>query len=81
MGTDARRGAIAACARMNCAEERARMAEECPGATDSPARPSESGADGPEDADLLASALSRALSARRRMTGAGESKDCTKAAT
>eukprot|EP00965_Chrysotila_dentata_P212461 6187050-Pleurochrysis_carterae.AAC.6 len=33
-----RRGAMAACARVNCAEERARMAEECPGATNSPAR-------------------------------------------
>eukprot|EP00965_Chrysotila_dentata_P091847 3032230-Pleurochrysis_carterae.AAC.1 len=50
------------------------MAEECPGATDSPARPSESGAEGTEVADLLASASSRALSARRRMTVAGESK-------
>eukprot|EP00965_Chrysotila_dentata_P115288 3810903-Pleurochrysis_carterae.AAC.1 len=67
---------MAACARVNCAEEIARMAEECPGATDSPARPSESGADGPEDADLLASASSRALSARRRTTVAGESKAC-----
>eukprot|EP00965_Chrysotila_dentata_P050300 1666494-Pleurochrysis_carterae.AAC.1 len=36
MGTDARRGAMAACARVNCAEERARVAEECPGATESP---------------------------------------------
>eukprot|EP00965_Chrysotila_dentata_P080178 2645364-Pleurochrysis_carterae.AAC.1 len=57
------------------------MAEECPGATESPARPSESGADRPEDADLLASASRRALSARGRMTVAGESKACTKAAT
>eukprot|EP00965_Chrysotila_dentata_P030047 1000300-Pleurochrysis_carterae.AAC.1 len=81
MGTDARRGATAACACVNCAEERARMAEECPGATNSPARPSELGADGPEDADMLASASSRALSGRRRMTVAGESKACTKAAT
>eukprot|EP00965_Chrysotila_dentata_P027815 924144-Pleurochrysis_carterae.AAC.3 len=66
MGTEARRGAMAACTRVNCADEkRARMAGECPGATDSPARPSESGAEGTKDADLLASALSRALSAKR----------------
>eukprot|EP00965_Chrysotila_dentata_P109401 3615262-Pleurochrysis_carterae.AAC.1 len=62
---------MAACARVNCAEERARMAEECPGAKESPARPSESGAEGPKDADLLTSASSRALSARRRITVAG----------
>eukprot|EP00965_Chrysotila_dentata_P169074 5583396-Pleurochrysis_carterae.AAC.2 len=68
---------MAACARVNCAEERARMAEECPVATDSPARPTESGAEGTEDADLLASASSRAPSARRRMTVVGESKACT----
>eukprot|EP00965_Chrysotila_dentata_P231362 6198313-Pleurochrysis_carterae.AAC.3 len=82
MGTEARRGTMAACARMNCAEKRAQMAKECPGATDSPARPSESGAEGTEDANLLASALSRALSARQRiMTVVGKSKACTRAAT
>eukprot|EP00965_Chrysotila_dentata_P027267 905978-Pleurochrysis_carterae.AAC.1 len=33
MGTAASTGAMAACARVKCAEERARMADECPGAT------------------------------------------------
>eukprot|EP00965_Chrysotila_dentata_P017469 580673-Pleurochrysis_carterae.AAC.2 len=80
MGTVATRGAMAACARVKCADERAQMAEECTGATDSPARPSESGAEGTEDADLLASASRRPLSARRRMTVVGESKACSRAA-
>eukprot|EP00965_Chrysotila_dentata_P033960 1130962-Pleurochrysis_carterae.AAC.1 len=40
---------MAACARVKCAEKRARMAEACPGATDSSARPSESGAEETED--------------------------------
>eukprot|EP00965_Chrysotila_dentata_P254843 6212013-Pleurochrysis_carterae.AAC.1 len=57
------------------------MADECPGATRSPARPSESGAEEAAEADLLASASRRALSARRRMTVVGESKACTRAAT
>eukprot|EP00965_Chrysotila_dentata_P181766 6000639-Pleurochrysis_carterae.AAC.1 len=73
MGTSASRGAIAACAQVKCAEERARMADECPGATASPARPSWSGAEEAAEADMLASASRRALSARRRMTVAGES--------
>eukprot|EP00965_Chrysotila_dentata_P000868 27389-Pleurochrysis_carterae.AAC.1 len=47
------------------------MAGECPGATASPARPSESGAEETAEADLLASASRRALPARRRMTVAG----------
>eukprot|EP00965_Chrysotila_dentata_P019343 643489-Pleurochrysis_carterae.AAC.2 len=62
MGTAASKGAMAACARVKCAEERARMADECPGATASPARPSESGAEEAGEADLLASALRRVLS-------------------
>eukprot|EP00965_Chrysotila_dentata_P256484 6212552-Pleurochrysis_carterae.AAC.3 len=64
-GTVVRRGVIAACARVNWAEERARIAEEWPGGTDPAARPSESVADGREAADLLASASNLALSARR----------------
>eukprot|EP00965_Chrysotila_dentata_P122157 4038634-Pleurochrysis_carterae.AAC.2 len=46
-----------------------------------PPRPSESVADGIEEADLLASASSSALSARRRMTAAGDSRVCTRAST
>eukprot|EP00965_Chrysotila_dentata_P135118 4467923-Pleurochrysis_carterae.AAC.1 len=57
------------------------MADECPGATASPARPSWPGAEEAAEADLLASASRRALSARRRMTVFGESKACTRAAT
>eukprot|EP00965_Chrysotila_dentata_P081134 2678200-Pleurochrysis_carterae.AAC.3 len=42
IGTAVSRGAMAACAQVKCAEERARMTEECPGASaDSSARPSE----------------------------------------
>eukprot|EP00965_Chrysotila_dentata_P187160 6171957-Pleurochrysis_carterae.AAC.4 len=41
------------------------MAEECPCASDSAARSSKSAAEGTEEADLLASASNRALSARR----------------
>eukprot|EP00965_Chrysotila_dentata_P072207 2386191-Pleurochrysis_carterae.AAC.1 len=58
MGTVVRRGVMAACARVNGAEE-------WPGGTDSAARPSESVADGMEEADVLASASNLALSARR----------------
>eukprot|EP00965_Chrysotila_dentata_P201031 6180342-Pleurochrysis_carterae.AAC.2 len=65
---------MAACARVNCAEDRARMAEECPGTTDSATRPSALAVEGPEAADLLASASKRALSARLQMTAAGESR-------
>eukprot|EP00965_Chrysotila_dentata_P116361 3846719-Pleurochrysis_carterae.AAC.2 len=61
---------MAACARVNCAEERARMTEEWPGATGFAARPSKSVAEGAEEADLLASASNLALSARWRMTAA-----------
>eukprot|EP00965_Chrysotila_dentata_P160048 5285041-Pleurochrysis_carterae.AAC.3 len=50
MGAAERRGAMAAWARVKCADARARMAEECPGATDSPAGPSESGAEETENA-------------------------------
>eukprot|EP00965_Chrysotila_dentata_P223144 6193405-Pleurochrysis_carterae.AAC.2 len=81
IGTAVSRGAMAACARVKCAEERAQMAHECPGATASPARPSESGADETADANLLASASRRALSARRQMTVVGETKACTRATT
>eukprot|EP00965_Chrysotila_dentata_P119915 3966005-Pleurochrysis_carterae.AAC.3 len=56
------------------------MAEEWPGATDSAARPSESVADGRKEADLLASASNLALSVRRRMTAAGDSWVCIRAA-
>eukprot|EP00965_Chrysotila_dentata_P110597 3653736-Pleurochrysis_carterae.AAC.1 len=72
---------MAACARVNGAEERARMAKERPGGTDSAARPSEPAADGMEEEDLLASASSLALSARSRMTATGESRVCTTAST
>eukprot|EP00965_Chrysotila_dentata_P169297 5590976-Pleurochrysis_carterae.AAC.1 len=72
---------MAACARVNGAEERARMAEQWPGGIDSAARPSESATDGTEEEDLLASASSLALSARRRMTATGESRVCTRAST
>eukprot|EP00965_Chrysotila_dentata_P032960 1098286-Pleurochrysis_carterae.AAC.2 len=65
---------MAACAQVNWAEERARMAEEWPGATDSAARPSELVAEGRKEANLLASASNFALSARRRMAAAGDSK-------
>eukprot|EP00965_Chrysotila_dentata_P003028 98173-Pleurochrysis_carterae.AAC.1 len=65
MGTAVRSGVMAACTRVNGAEERARMAEEWPGGSDSAARPSESVADGMEEADLLVSAFSLALPARR----------------
>eukprot|EP00965_Chrysotila_dentata_P052736 1749665-Pleurochrysis_carterae.AAC.1 len=67
-GTAARRGVMTACARVNGDEERARVAEECPGGGDSAASPSESAADGTEEENLFASASSLALSARRRMT-------------
>eukprot|EP00965_Chrysotila_dentata_P031105 1036242-Pleurochrysis_carterae.AAC.1 len=59
-GTAVRRGVMAVCARVNWAEERARMAEEWPGGTASAARPSETVADVMEAADLLASASSLA---------------------
>eukprot|EP00965_Chrysotila_dentata_P067991 2249194-Pleurochrysis_carterae.AAC.1 len=65
---------MAACARVNDSEDRARVAEECPGATDSATRPSASAAEGTEAADLLASASKRALYARLEMTAAGESR-------
>eukprot|EP00965_Chrysotila_dentata_P021098 698943-Pleurochrysis_carterae.AAC.1 len=81
MGTAVRRGVLAACARVNWAEKRARIAEEWSGATDSTARPSESVADGRVEADLLASASNLALSARRQMTAASDSRVCTRAAT
>eukprot|EP00965_Chrysotila_dentata_P078235 2578983-Pleurochrysis_carterae.AAC.1 len=81
LGTTARRGAMAACARVNCAEEKARMAEECPGATHPAVRPFKSAAEETEEAALLASAFKHTLSARRRMTAAGESRVCTRAAT
>eukprot|EP00965_Chrysotila_dentata_P136964 4530265-Pleurochrysis_carterae.AAC.1 len=81
IGTAVRRGAIAACARVNWAEERERMAEEWPSATDSAAKSSKSAAKGREEADLLASASNLALSARRRMTAAGESSVRTRVAT
>eukprot|EP00965_Chrysotila_dentata_P200838 6180211-Pleurochrysis_carterae.AAC.1 len=78
MCTAVSKGAMAACARLKCAGARVRMADECPGATASPARLSDSGADEEAaEADLLASASRRALSARRRMTVVGESKACT----
>eukprot|EP00965_Chrysotila_dentata_P117418 3880919-Pleurochrysis_carterae.AAC.1 len=69
IGAAESRGAMAACARANRAKERARMAEECPcypGATASAARPSESVAEGTEEADLLASASKRALDGAQR---------------
>eukprot|EP00965_Chrysotila_dentata_P051316 1701816-Pleurochrysis_carterae.AAC.1 len=50
-GTVVRRGVMAVCAQVNWAEERARIAEEWSGGTDSAARPSESVADGMEEAD------------------------------
>eukprot|EP00965_Chrysotila_dentata_P142872 4721475-Pleurochrysis_carterae.AAC.1 len=59
-GAAVRRGVMAACARVNGAEERARVAEEWPGGSDSAAKPSESAADGMEKEDLLASASSLA---------------------
>eukprot|EP00965_Chrysotila_dentata_P099573 3291602-Pleurochrysis_carterae.AAC.1 len=60
-GTAVRRGRVmAACARVNWAKERAQMAEEWPGGSDSAARPSESAAHGMEEEDLLASASSLA---------------------
>eukprot|EP00965_Chrysotila_dentata_P020294 672568-Pleurochrysis_carterae.AAC.1 len=62
---------MAACARVKGADERARMADEFPGATASPARLSWPGAEEATEADLLASASRRALSASRRMTVAG----------
>eukprot|EP00965_Chrysotila_dentata_P147341 4864118-Pleurochrysis_carterae.AAC.1 len=72
MGTAVSKGTMAACARVKCAEERARMADECPGAAASPARPSESGAEEAAEADFLASSASRrALSAGRRMLVVG----------
>eukprot|EP00965_Chrysotila_dentata_P082703 2728775-Pleurochrysis_carterae.AAC.1 len=48
IGTAARRGAMASCALVNCAEVRARMAGQCPVATDSAARSTKSMADGTE---------------------------------
>eukprot|EP00965_Chrysotila_dentata_P092661 3058629-Pleurochrysis_carterae.AAC.1 len=60
IGRAASRGAMAACTRVKDAEDRARMAEKCLGATDSETRPPLSVAEETEAADLLASASRRA---------------------